>query len=233
LIQCKKNDSPPIATQIQNNIPVVDTSQRITAISEFARKTGLEEMDRIAKTANSLTYQLHGVAAIVGHAPINLDLVKVTLTEEGNNRYTLSVTDPFHSVVTMEADELIHSIRYIEKNIYLNEAEKLNAVAYWEMDKLATALNVYRELMGRNVERKVWETKEEGKKLADGCAYYAYSVSTNRSLAEGTVVRITRSWLAVHFDCKTEYGMDTGCLWGDFACVATQRIVCSGWSCSF
>lgn len=64
------------------------------------------------------------------------------------------------------------------------------------------------------------------------CRRTIVSIQDRRSSAISTVEAITIGFLRNHPDCRRRFGVDSGCLWGDYLCIATQEIECTGGGCN-
>ncbi len=64
-----------------------------------------------------------------------------------------------------------------------------------------------------------------------GCSRTILSVRTTKSSSIEAVNAATDAFIKAHPDCKKVHGVDSGCLWEDYACVSTQQINCSGGGC--
>jgi hypothetical protein len=74
-------------------------------------------------------------------------------------------------------------------------------------------------------------TNEYEQRKADPCMRTIVSFRTTKSKAEYYVNSAVNAYIKAHPDCSRAYGLDSGCIWGDYGCVATQEILCTGGGC--
>lgn len=63
------------------------------------------------------------------------------------------------------------------------------------------------------------------------CSRTIMALRTTKSRAMAYITSATNDFIKAHPDCKKVFGIDSGCLWGDYGCVATQELSCSGGGC--
>lgn len=67
--------------------------------------------------------------------------------------------------------------------------------------------------------------------MSPACERTIATIRPTETGAISNVTAATNKFIKDHPDCKRVYGVDTGCLWGGYACIATQSISCSGGGC--
>jgi hypothetical protein len=136
--------------------------------------------------------------------------------------------------VTLILNNNDKSIFYKEKNILLKANQRYNDISESDNADISIAMAILIELTNKKITRYDF-TKENYntvKVQSASCEKTLVSIDYTESRVSARIENLTNSYLSSHKDCHTIYGVDTGCLWGDYGCVATQSISCSGASCN-
>lgn len=192
----------------------------------------------LLKKINDTEYRLFGISATINENKINLNdfMVKVENSNEGSEIFTI-YTNKKEEFCSYKFNNLeIFDIKLSKKvnNKYL-EFENNNL-------KALIMLLIYSEIKSQEFlkfsQNKIDETINEINAFESltqrggGCNRTITLIRYTESSAIYHVQQATQTFLEDHSDCSTLYGVDSGCLWGGYGCVATQQIHCSGSTCN-
>lgn len=207
---------------------------------------GINSILETSKNTSISTFEIIAKAKIINNIEFNLNLIKLNVKEDDKNinlillvneklKYSFildkktkliykSVNNriiSFENFVKDKKDEtyfaiamvLLDNIKNAGKNAVLNSKIENNNLSNPNNSPIGNKLSVLPE-------------GEEG-----GCERTIMSIRTTESSAISHVNSATATYIEDHPDCKKIYGVDTGCLWGGYGCVATQSIKCTGGGC--
>lgn len=172
----------------------------------------------IKKTLNGYNYNLDGLNVIVDSDP---DYNRIQIIPDGKENglqekisYIFFKKDP-----NKNRDLILNEI--VDDN-YLDDEKK-------------TAQYIIASIILSSIDNKSFESEfvkydniTEGGKV---CDRIIASIRISRSNAIGHLNSAVKNFLSQHSDCHTVYGVDSGCLWEDYLCVASQSIQCNGGGC--
>ncbi|MFN7686579.1 MAG: hypothetical protein ACK5OP_02505 [Sphingobacteriales bacterium] len=168
------------------------------------------------KTINSLPYDLNNSTFSIKYQgnQIAISLICPDGNKQSGMKYILNSLDK--SIVDATTNEKIN----------------LNDLSIEESTSLTISLIIYNEIENRYAERIDLSSNSYVQALsAGGCDRVIASIRYTRSSATDHVKTATNNFIQAHPDCFTVHGVDAGCVWGDYGCVATQEIHCNGSGC--
>lgn len=145
------------------------------------------------------------------------------------------ILDRKDKVVSLLINSIDKSIFYKEKQILLSEKSSKFELHEEDNSDISIAVSLLLELTDPEIKRFNPSVKSQESSigtLSVSCEYALSSWYTTKSRSVSAIARHTKSFLKSHPDCHTIYGVDTGCLWGDFGCVSVQAVECHGASCN-
>jgi hypothetical protein len=225
LLQCNKKGS-------QDNLNLATHEVELKAISNFGHLLGVTGLTRSTLVDNSATFTIQAQPRTINSQYINLNnstftysiltpsLMKLTLNTDGDLPFTIS----------MDSDKKI--VKFDQLNMEIND-ETINTFSQGDQVKISVSLDMYMEVTNSGVRRT--EPADSNALTVDpliyNCELTAVSFNTTRSRANEGVTRFSDDFIKKHKDCHKIFGVDAGCLWEDYGCVATQSIKCNGESC--
>jgi len=157
---------------------------------------------------------------------VNLNNAKFAIESKGaQTRLTLTIE---------QSSSIQLDLRNEYKQIYYagsNSPIKFESLSEKEATRIMIALVLYNEMMNPGVERQVSKNRVGEPELNAGCDRTIMTIYSTRSAATDHLKTTTDQFLKAHPDCFKVHGVDSGCLWGDYGCVATQEIHCNGGGC--
>lgn len=112
---------------------------------------------------------------------------------------------------------------WVERNINVMGATTLDKT---DQTRVAIALVLYNEIASDNVVRTPPVTLSVPVGTLCG-AFTAMYFDYTKSSAVGGLNNFVNTVLIFNSNCSTVWGQDSGCVWGDYGCVATQSFDCS------
>lgn len=223
---CKKNEK---VNPLENkNLEITSDLPSLSDIIGISSITDKNQINSLEKT-----YQLFGVKKILNNYFVNLDsaFLKIKNIKDGivlelqiNNQISKS--------------KLVFKINSLTKNIIdLDNYEMVNQ-SYLDNElnhvKALVIMSLYQEISRPNSNKinASFKSEEFSPNLAAGCDRTLATLSDTRSGAIDGLKTSVDNFLTKNKDCVRVYGIDSGCLWGDYLCVATQAIRCSGTGCN-
>ncbi|MGV3764870.1 MAG: hypothetical protein ACO1NW_02015 [Chitinophagaceae bacterium] len=159
-------------------------------------------------------------------------------TEGATLEYRL---EPDESIALSFSNEKITSALLVnsrEKSFKLKYDGQLYDAASvdWLNDNQIAMLSLltvaYLELTDKSLPRLEKDKDAQDIKSEDfNCRKTVVSFRKTRSSASENVGTFAKTFIKTHPDCKLIYGVDSGCLWEDYGCFATQELECTGNSC--
>lgn len=215
LPRCKKAE-----TMAANNA-AVSLPAPITAFTILGEKLGLQSLAPERVEGSATIYRISAVPVGVNEEAINLDGKEVILTPVVDGRSAIS----FVGGKILTLDHL--GRRLIYDHIPVADLSGLSV----RTKEVLLLVTLYLELTDKKNPRKSpWKTggiSTEGSQTR--CEWTVFNVAGTESTAIRRTENEAAAFIFRHSDCRLEDGVDTGCLWGNFYCVATQTISCSSY----
>lgn len=173
-------------------------------------------------------YSIEADAKIVNNYMINLDDAKLTVESLSTSSKKLILVYKSNDSKNKLTYILNDSIYTIFKKVGNNQIPSSNLISdTTEEIKLFICLALFNEISSSNADIITKQINSE--RVA--CSRTIISLQSTRSSATSNVTTTTDAFIKAHPDCKKEYGVDAGCVWEDYLCMATQSIICNGTGC--
>lgn len=224
-MSCNENE------EIINQVQMFETNE-----DSFLQKIGVVLVSKI----NNGEYKLYGCQKIINDTYANLENYIVKLKLDSDGYEILSLINPEYKELDFKfAFKDCKIIDFKTKKVvdenYLSDSDKNNlvfiiSVIYTEIKKNEFTKE-FKSVTSKHFNDILIEARQDIN-TRSACNRTISSIQYTRSRTEASLILTTRNFLSSHTDCRHIYGMDSGCLWGDYGCVATQEIECSGSTCS-
>lgn len=194
------------------HLQLVHQSARITRLTQATQHFGITGLNtvRLQPDAISITIDQDNIVTpkAFTYTKISESQVRLVLTED--QKTTSLFLDKDNGTVLFE-----------ELNIDI-AADNAPELSIDEQTRAALSITLYFELTVQSFPR----TDPEPQRPRLSCELAAMSFRYTKSSAEEHVTAFANKYIAGHPGCRKQYGVDTGCAWGDFMCVAVQQITC-------
>ncbi len=218
----KMNTQDKISTN-EINQDLLSTITGITAIEKISNNERGQEFRLIAtsKVVNNYGFDLNDLTVFL-QEDINSKTIKFSTNENGLQSeifYYFSTDSNSKKAIDLTNKQIIDET-------YLDD-EKNNV-------KYQIALLVLTKIEEGNIKENgfIFNANNSNSLSKKACERTITSLRYSRSSASNHVKSATDKFIAEHPDCKRVDGVDAGCLWEDYGCVATQAISCSGGGCT-
>lgn len=222
---------------------LVTNDVNIRNLTNLSRSLGITSLERIYDDVSSARFIVNSVPTdvltyqILTNGHVNLILVK-------QNSYYNVLLDPLKKAITYRTDDKNPYIEFNHENtLSVSNTSELGAVVLISLFIELTKENIdrYNDNMNRisldHSNDKPYQTSS-GLSMSTrqiyalaSCDRTIVSIRNSKSASEHHVAEAVTDFLEDHEDCQTIYGVDTGCLWGDYICISSQSIRCSGATC--
>ncbi len=175
------------------------------------------------------TYKIIASSKIVNNYEINLNEITFELTDLKND-FLLSLTsisniDVLQSFPETKIKLSNNSIIDVNTNtIISNEELESN-------EKLSVQVLVSLIIFNEIKNPDLIKNSDEFLSKAKACDRTIAHIGTTKSGSTAAVTTATNTFILANPDCSTVGGVDSGCIWGDYGCIATQEIHCTGGGC--
>lgn len=200
------NKAPAIAQSPRPAVHLHSRAKILTALSLPVHHCGVTALEQLYYKGDEVSYKYTGRKSgtityrQVAKNEIELKLVNETATTLRLNRKTAL---------------------FVQRGVDLFKAPILDLA---EQTNIALALHLYNELASDVIPRSKGAA---GRPLNPHCEEFtAMYFQYTRSAAEYELNAYVDVFLGNNTNCSRKYGVDAGCLWEDYACVATQAIEC-------
>jgi hypothetical protein len=214
---------------------VVTKSKNITTLSKFSTLIGLYQIEQKELTNKRGVFVLKAAAKNINNNQINLNGSEFVIEAKPDYSILISLNNKDEKFSLLFNKE-IKTVTFLEKNINMSN-NSIMSLSNSDENKLVQIVCLYNELTNPDIVRNQIKLDKPSSAIANKayytCTYTAASFRSSRSSATYHVNKFVNTYLSTHTDCKRLYGVDAGCLWGDYGCVATQEIECNGASCNF
>ena len=207
---------------------LVSKQSSITELSAFARLLGVVEIRRTSLIKNKAVFSLHAHSIKLNGIDVNLNKAQFELTLLDSTLTVISLSNQ-NEKFSIRFNKRMNEITYVEKSFDLKN-KSTDDLSKDEQAMLSQIICIYTELTNPNIVRKA--PKSDNNQVLASCYYVASSFRYTKSSSVGHLNAFVDSYLASHKDCHKVFGVDSGCLWGDYGCVSTQEIHCHGASCN-
>lgn len=223
-LSCTRNQSDD---QYLSNI-------RTTAKNSLARSLGVISIKQTSNsTLDIITFE------ILSYNPIILNdySVDLTMTQFKMIKYKGGIEFYIKKMGDKENSLNLHYKFGNDKSIVDLTNNKIVDDFYFNDTRLSTKLTlsiVLIDLLESNNFSEEMEDEFDNNYLygrAEGCSRTITSIRYTRSSAEYHVNEATNTYLNENPGCERVYGVDSGCVWEDYGCVASQEIRCTGSGC--
>lgn len=196
--------------------------------TSLIEKTGLKKVLATKKSAFSRTYKIFAKNVNINGFDINLDSAEFKIQNISKGELVslkLNNQKSFNLLIK----KIDKEIWDLDKNELLTKSLSLDSSINWTNTKNAIVLILYYNLdfVNKIQEQQNWA----GKDLYE-CKRAIVALNTTRSSAIENLTSTVTAFIKQHPDCSTKYGIDSGCLWEDYLCIASQEIICNGSGCS-
>ena len=232
-LSCKKNKQVEVQEYSQK-LGLYNSDKKITTLSNLTRVLGITSLDRQSIDYNSVEYKFTGGQRKINNYSINLNEAVFTYSLDKNGTINIKLNNK-DKIVSLSINSIKKTIFYKEKNILLSESNSKVELTEVDNSDISIAVSLLLELTDPEIKRLSPLGKSNDKNIvthSTTCEYALSSWYTTKSRSESAIASHTQSYLKSHPDCHTIYGVDTGCLWGDFGCVSVQAVECHGASCN-
>ena len=234
-ISCKKNDVKPLMFLTKEN-----------GLSRLSAQLGIKA---IGETENNI-FSIKANSKVVNNIPFNLNETKLTILTD-KNFYHLSLKIKTNENVFFALEK---STKKVYKVVKGNMIELENITNIKDITYFTIAMSLFNDIMtaketyskNNKDEQDIINDKQSNLKEtfqnsktsyidendAGGCERTIVSIRSGESRAIAYVTAATDDFIKAHPDCKRIYGIDTGCVWGSYICIASQSIKCSGGGCN-
>jgi hypothetical protein len=218
----------------KDGIKILAASKESQFLSTFSTSLGIDTISMISNSSTIKIYGISGKKRNVNNINVNLDGAKFTietggseyklileLNEQYNNRKLIYSLDKLTKVIT----NLTNQEKLLVQNSNLNNLEET---------KLLTVLTLFNEVRSSDSQTLTADVKKSistREAKSQSCDRTIMSVRSTRSSAISNATTATNTFIKAHPDCHTVYGVDSGCIFEDYGCVATQSVSCSGGGC--
>jgi len=204
-------------------VHLVNSESSITKLSRPTQRFGIGRLDQISRTRNKVIYAFSG--QVTG---------TFTYEQQTENQLRL-ILQKGSNTTTLICNKVKKNMIYEEKGIDLlaensgaaSMREASLELSLEEQTEIANTLTLYNELTMEDLERVDVDLDLDLDLDRRLCRRTAISVRISKSSSVDHLNSFVDNYLGSHRLCSREHGVDSGCLWGDYACVSTQSIVCS------
>lgn len=192
--------------------------------SKWTQKVGVKSITYISTTNGVENFQLNAIEKNINGYSVNLNAAN----------FSVKVVD---SIITLKlaisgSPIIEYTMNKNSKVVIDNSSSQIVNDEYLLNDhnntKFGLALSLYDATFNPNPDLPAALPPGGG----SGCDRTIMSFRKSRSFAEMRCSSAASAFCAAHPDCTTVAGVDSGCLWEDYCCVATQEIHCTGAGCS-
>lgn len=233
---CKKNHpEPPIIISENNGLSKITTSVGVNLISQIG-DDDIYLINSKLKEINNVSLDLNNGKFIIKKIGDNFNIELIT---KNNGRYSYVLENKSKSIIRLnnkknspdiaenKNESTFLVISMIIFNDIMNKKENIPLVNKPEKNNISLQNPNPQILFGNNLKSFVDEGGSGG-----GCERTIISLRTTETRAISHVNSATDEFLKEHKDCKRIYGIDSGCIWGGYGCIATQSITCTGGGCN-
>lgn len=235
VFSCSKQSAPHV------DLNLAHEASLITNLAKVTRALGIESIERISPLiGNVIEFRLNGGFRNLNGATVETAGATLKYKLEPDESITLSFSNEnISSALLINSREKTFQLDY---NGQLYDAASVEQLNDNQIAMLSLLTVAYLELTDKSLPRfqkaeTVADVANPGMDGADpglddfNCRKTAVSFRTSRSSASEHVTKFANDYIKTHPDCRKIYGVDAGCLWEDYGCMATQEIECTGSSC--
>ena len=225
VFSCSKQTAPHVDLNLVHKAPV------ITNLAKFTRALGIKSIERISPLiGNEVEFKLNGGFRNLNGATVQTAGATLAYKLEPDESVALSFSNESTvAALLINSREKTFKLDY---NGQLYEAASVEQLNDNQIAMLSLLSVVYLELTDKSLPRSGKDKDVQDIKSEDfNCRKTVVSFRKTRSSASENVGTFAKTFIKTHPDCKLIYGVDSGCLWEDYGCFATQELECTGNSC--
>lgn len=198
-------------------------------VSNFAQELGITNFSTLVNTSNRKEIKISAFEKNINGFLVNLNSATVKIsTNQGNSITSIQVIlDNSKTIINFKLFDKDKSI------IDEETKEKISKQFLKEKDKvrLYIALVIYNELYNPYLEKTGFVNNTLSFRVKKSCEMTIMGIDYTKSSSVELCNNASNEFIKAHPDCKKMYSVDSGCLWGDYGCVSTQAITCTGGGC--
>lgn len=225
VFSCSKQAAPHV------DLNLAHEASLITNLAKFTRALGIESIERISPLiGNVVEFRLNGGFRNLNGATVHTAGATLAYKLGPDESISLSFSnESISSALQINSREKTFKLNYNGQHYDAASVEQLNDNQIAMLSLLTIA---YLELTDKSLPRLEKDKDAQNIKTEDyKCRKTVVSFRTTRSSASENVSNFAKTFIKTHPDCRLIYGVDSGCLWEDYGCFATQELECTGNSC--
>ncbi|RYF11095.1 MAG: hypothetical protein EOO42_21785 [Flavobacteriales bacterium] len=214
-------------------------------LSVVANKLGLATIDKMSNSGEDVGfYSIKGRKVIINDIQVDLSKVNIAIEDtQSGYKLVLSVGTKQSTYVLQNSNK--KAFKIINGNsIPVDQLLKDKKEETYFLIAMLVFSEIKTNPKSQNTDNVSYEYPtasqksnfsfarfSDGPAVEAGCSRTVASIQTTNSGSIAGVNAATARFLKAHSDCSKVGGVDSGCLWGGYACVATQSIKCTGGGC--
>lgn len=193
--------------QVETNAPHLHSQEKIlVSLSVPVQHSGITKLEQLSYEGNEVSYRYSGLRSGT-----------ITYTQVAKNEIKLTLVNETTTTLVLNKKTAV----FVERGVDLFKAPVLSLS---EQTNIALALHLYNEIASDDIARsKAAAARPMNPHCQDFTAMY---MQYTRSAAEYELNAYVDRFLSENTNCSRKYGVDAGCLWEDYSCIATQEIEC-------
>jgi hypothetical protein len=194
-------------------------------ISKFSQQIGIESIKKVELSQNEATYHLNRFFKKVNNQDLsNFKTFKITI----NDGITELRFSESQNKVLINKDRNISFLFESTKKKQLTSKTYHDEITEYENTEIANLFILYDLVSNPNNEMTQISSSDDG-----SCNVVSMSAYSTKSLALYHQKKQVINFLASNPTCKKIGEIDSGCLWEDYYCVASQTYECTGSQCDW
>lgn len=212
-----------------NQISEKQNLTKSTDVSSMAKSLGIVSINKAFVADTKTEYKIVANPKVVNDFNINLNDVVYEITEI-NGEINLHLYKNLDINGNLQFPDLKFKLSNgiiidLQNNIQINDQE-LEANDKLHLQVLISMI-ILNEI--KNPQSNIANNDFQGR--LKSCDRTIAAIRSSRSSATNGVNSATNRFITGHADCTRVNGVDAGCIWGDYGCVASQEIHCTGGGC--
>jgi len=230
-ISCEKQTTNESLSNLNGSVTAGESANLVTAIaaSSFSTYSGIDSIVKTSATLTTKSYRIVGGIKIVNNIAIGLDSAVFTITNNTSD-YTIALSKSNIGTLTYVLDKSTKKVyRKVGSTLTLIDANFLSSNL--ESTRFFASITIFSDVMNSDGADCILVGQGATSKTTQSCDRTIVSLNSSKSASVGGCSSATNTFISAHPDCHTVYGVDSGCLWGDYMCVSSQAITCNGSGC--
>lgn len=187
---------------------------------------GIREIQVTKNNVNSFSFRLIGEQKNINGQIFNPNKKEITVFKNADSEIIILLSNSKNHLIIHENTLKLS----IDNKIFDFNNSNLDKLSPKDETEFIEILAISDEIFNANLQRKSYIDSNEFLK-SEECAFSSMSARSSRSYSEIRAKRAADEFIDDHEDCELVGEVDSGCLWDDLVCIATQTIECNGETC--